>query len=210
LLWTDQSALLVDMASDLLPALFGAIGTLVGGGVTLTANWIASRTQHYLVTEERKQRNAEVRRDAYSAFLASAEIFADRARELVDRISLSAPEEKITSAYTVYYEAWEDSKRKRASVLISGPDCVALSAENLRNSLTDLSTLCDSAYNQRSERTEPPRGYRGKLQAARDARANFASIARKYAVVGESDLTANRKRKSIRKAGESNRPEVTE
>lgn len=194
------------MASELLPALFGAIGTLVGGGVTLTANWLASRTQHYLVTEDRRQRNAEVRREAYNAFLASAEIFQDRGRELVDSISLDAPEDRITSAYAAYYEAWEDAKRKRASVLISGPDDVARSADKLRDSIINLSILCDSAYHKRSERAARPRGYLDILQAVSDASAEFASIARKYAVVRESDPIANRKRESIRKAMDSNRP----
>jgi hypothetical protein len=187
------------MASEWLPALFGAIGTVVGGGVTLTANWIASRTQQYLATEDRRQRNAEVRRDAYSIFLASAEIFEDRGRELVDSISLGAEEAKIESAYAAYYEAWEDVKRKRASVLISGPDDVAHSANKLRDSLTDLSIFCDSAYNKRSERAGRSRGYLDMLQAARDASAEFESIARKYAVVGESEIISNRKRGLIRK-----------
>lgn len=188
------------MASEWLPALFGAIGTMVGAGVTLTANWIVSHTQRYLATEDRRQRNAEVRRDACSIFLASALIFEDRGRELVDSIRFGASEARITSAYEAYYEAWEDVKRKRASVLVSGPDDVAHMAEKLHDSLTELSIFCDSAYYKRSQRAGASRGYLDRLQAARDASAEFASIASKYAVVNESDLIDNRKRGLIRKA----------
>jgi hypothetical protein len=176
---------------------------MVGGGVTLTANWIASHTQRYLAIEDRRQRNAEVRRDACSIFLAFAILFEDRGRELVDSMRLDAPDAKITSAYEAYYEAWEDVKRKRASVLISGPENVVHLADKLHDSLTDLSIICDSAYYKRSQRAGATRGYLDTLQDACDASAEFASIASKYAVVSESGLIVTRKLGLIRKARDS-------
>jgi hypothetical protein len=175
------------MASELLPAVFGAIGTLVGGGVTLTANWITARTQHRVATEDRRQKNAEVRRDAYSAFLAAAELFQDRGRELVERISPDAPNEKIESAHAAFYEAWEDAKRKRTSVLISGPEDIVPSVNKLRDKLAEFYSLCNNAYNNRSERR--PRGYLDTLETTSDAMTAFATLARKFAVVDESRPT---------------------
>jgi hypothetical protein len=137
------------MASEWIPAIFGVIGTMLGGGVTLAANWISSHTQRELAVEERRQRNAEVRRDAYSAFLASAVTFEDRGRELFDEVRLRASEEKISSSYDAYYEAWEDVKRKRASVLIVGPEDVTYGAYRLQDSLASLAGYCDSAYYDR-------------------------------------------------------------
>jgi hypothetical protein len=178
------------MASELLPALFGAIGTLVGGGVTITANWIASRTQFRLATDSDRRQNVKNRNDANAAYLASAKILAERGHILVERMRwANTPEETITSLHMACHEGWEDVLRKHSSVLVDSPDIeVRGSANAVRDALQSVIESCNSAYYGGSGHTRMPTGFFNLLQAARAANQKFADDANKYSAVGELTL----------------------
>lgn len=182
------------MASEWLPALFGVIGTLLGGAVTLTANWISSRTQRYLAIEDHNQQNAAIRREAYAPFLASAAMLKDRGRELAESIRAEIPDEdKIESLRKVYYESWEDMKGKRPLALIVGPSDSGMPdiVNNLHGALIAFADHCDAIYRDRPTRRSPK--YDQLAADVDDAFAKCAEAARKFAIVNEPDLTTDRK-----------------
>jgi hypothetical protein len=191
------------MASELLPALFGAIGTLVGGGVTITANWIASRTQLRLATDADKRQSVKDYNDANAALLASAKILAERGHVLVERMrSANTPDETITSLHMACHEGWEDALRKHAAVLVNSPNpTVRDDADAVRDALQNLIESCNSAYYGGLGRTRTPNGFYDLLEHARDANKEFATHANKYSAVGELALISNQKSKSIREIG---------
>jgi hypothetical protein len=57
------------VSAEWIAAMAGILGAIAGAGGTLTANWISSRTQVKLSDCDRKQREAETRRDAYAKYL---------------------------------------------------------------------------------------------------------------------------------------------
>ena len=183
------------MASEWLPALFGVIGTLLGGSVTLTANWISSSTQRYLATEDRNQQNAAIRREAYASLLASASMLKDRGRELAESIIAERPdEERITSLHKVYYDSWEDVKERRPLALIVGPIDMPAIINELHYSLAAFSACCDKMFQDRPDSW--PANY-DKLACRVDVKfAAFAEAAGKWAIAGESGTLISRASRS--------------
>jgi hypothetical protein len=171
------------MASEWLPALFGVIGTLLGGSVTLTANWISSSTQRYVATEDRNQQNAAIRREAYASLLASASMLKDRGRELAESIIAERPdEERIKSLHKVYYDSWEDVKERRPLALIVGPIHMPAIINDLHYSLVAFSACCDKMFQDRPHNW--PADYDELAGCVDDKFAAFAEAARKCAIAG--------------------------
>jgi hypothetical protein len=187
------------MTSEWLPALFGIIGTLLGGSVTLAANWLTSRTQRHLAAEDRIQQNAGVRREAYALFLTSVSALKDRGRELAETIRAgTSEEEKITSLHKACHESWEDMKARRPLVLIVGTGDIPKIVDELHGSLAEYYKLCDDMYRNRPNRWSPKYD---KLVSEIDKKfAEFAKDARDYAVASEPDLIIDRRIGFFKKA----------
>lgn len=188
----NESALLAHMASEWLPALFGVIGTLLGGSVTLTANWLTSNTQRHLAAEDRIQQNAAIRREAYAPFLAAASMIKDRGHELAEAIRAETrDEERIASLRKVYYESWEEMKGKRPLALIVGPGGMPEKVDDLHGSLIDFREHIDEIYRDKPNHRSPK--YNRLVVNIDNAFAEFARAAREYAVASEPDLITDRK-----------------
>jgi hypothetical protein len=186
------------MASEWLPALFGVIGTLLGGSVTLAANWLQSNTQRQLAAEDHIQQNAGIRREAYALYLTSASMLKDRGRELANTVVAGKSEEaKIESLHKAYYESWEDMKTKRPLVLVAGPDDASSSANNLHWALIEYSDVCDKIYADRAEYRKNPGGWPRKYDKTAEEVDNqfieFTKQAQRFAMASEPDVTAKPK-----------------
>jgi hypothetical protein len=142
--------LLSGVTSEWIAAVFGLVGAVIGASATLTANWIASRTesrtQLKLAADDREQRSAEVRRDASAKYLIVVDSFMDQARELVSRMESTAPGPECDTSHESYLAGWEDLQRRCAPVVIAGPSELGERAEALKSQLGALGDECDSWY----------------------------------------------------------------
>lgn len=134
------------MGSELITGLFGAVGALIGAGTTLTANMITARGQKRLAHDSRKERAADIRRDACAVYLTSVEGFLDRCRELVTALDEDSSGEARERAHEAYLAEWNDLLRSCAPVVIAGPSALGGKAMTLRQAIASLSDECDRWY----------------------------------------------------------------
>jgi hypothetical protein len=129
------------------------------------------------------ERIADVLRAASAAYLMTVDSFIDSARELVYQIVNEAPEPDREAARKAYLEEWQQLQRTCAVVVISGPDDLGTSAEELKLSLGTVANICDRWYE--AVKHGPTNSRAGKFDAAWESadkfRAKFASTAREYA-----------------------------
>ena len=184
-----MSDLISSVTSEWIAAVFGVLGAVVGAGATLTANWIASRTQLKLAADDRDQRRAEVRRAACAEYLVAVDSFLDQARELVSRMENGSPKPQCDAAYASYFAGWEHLQRVRAPVVIAGPSELGERAEALRYQLAGLGDECDSWFT--AHKNGPTRSRAAKFStaqhAAHEARTAFVLAAQKNAYPGPSE-----------------------
>jgi hypothetical protein len=169
------------VSSDWIAAVFGILGTVVGAGATLIANWLSTRTQLVLAERDREDKKAEVRRIACAKYLIAADSFADHARELASRMDQKARAEDCEAAHKPYSAGWEKLQHACAPVVIAGPDKLGEQAELLKSKLGSVGDLCDSwyvAYQKGSTRSRISDYSEARL-GAEDARKNFVSAAQK-------------------------------
>jgi hypothetical protein len=69
--------LLSGVTSGWIAAVVALVGAVIGAGATLTANWLAARTQLKLAAGNREQQRAEVRRGACADYLTATDSFMD-------------------------------------------------------------------------------------------------------------------------------------
>lgn len=183
------SDLISNVTSEWIAAAFGVVGAVVGAGATLTANWIATRTQLELAAHNREQQRAEVRRAACAEYLVAVDSFMDQARELVSRMENDAPRPQCDAAHASYFAGWEHLQRVRAPVVIAGPSELGDRTDALRHQLAALGDECDSWYT--AHKNGSTRGRAAKFStaqhAAHDARTAFVSVAQKNAYPGPSE-----------------------
>lgn len=175
------------MTSEWIAAIFGLAGAVIGAGATLTANWIASRTesrtQLKLAADHHVQRRAEVRRAACAEYLIAVDSFMDKARELVSRMESTAPGPECDAAHKSYFAGWEDLQRRCAPVVIAGPSELGERAEELKSQLGALGDECDSWYAAHKNGLTRSRAtkFSNAQRVANQARAVFISAAQKHA-----------------------------
>jgi hypothetical protein len=175
--------LLSGVTSGWIAAVVALAGAVIGAGATLTANWLAARTQLQLAAGNREQQRAEVRRGACADYLTAVDSFMDQARELVSRMENDAPAPERDAAHAAYFAGWEHLQRVCAPVVIAGPGELAEQAEALKSQLGAVGDVCDSWY--AAHNNGPVRSQVSKLSeaqhAARQARAAFISAAQTHA-----------------------------
>jgi len=183
--------LILPVGSEWIAAIFGILGTVVGAGATLTANWISTRTQLVLANRDREQRSAEVRRAAYAEYLIAADSFMDQARELAHRMQNDASRAECEAVYGPYFASWEQLQRAYAPVVIAGPNELGKLAEKLQSRIGALGDLCDDWYSAYKNGPTPSRiSEFGKARhEAMLSRAIFISVAQKYAHPDSSKST---------------------
>jgi hypothetical protein len=156
---------------------------MAGAGATLTANWIAARTQLKLASGNREQQSAEVRRSACAGYLTATGSFMDQARELVSRMQNGAPAPERDAAHAAYFAGWEKLQPACAPAVIAGPGDPGKRAEAPKSQLGALGDECDSWY--AAHKNGPVRNRASKFSsvqhAAHEARAAFISAAQQYA-----------------------------
>jgi len=138
--------LLSGVTSGWIAAVVALAGAVIGAGATLTANWLATRTQLQLAAGNREQQRAEVRRGACADYLTAVDSFMDQARELVSRMENGAQAAERDAAHAAYFAGWEHLQRLCAPVVIAGSGELGERAEALKSQLGALGDECDRWY----------------------------------------------------------------
>jgi hypothetical protein len=175
--------LLSGVTSGWITAVVALAGAVIGAGATLTANWLAARTQLQLAAGNREQQKAEVRRGACADYLTAVDSFLDQARELVSRMDNGAPAGERGAAHAAYFAGWEHLQRVCAPVVIAGPGELGHRAEALKSQLGALGDECDRWYaaDKNGQARSRVSKFSDAQHAAYQAREAFISAAQTHA-----------------------------
>jgi hypothetical protein len=170
------------VATELIAGLFTALGALIAAGATFVSGLQNSRAQKASAAAGRETQIAEVRREAYAAYLTAVYRFMERARGLIAELEAGAEISEFSAAFLAYKDGWENLHPTYAPVLIAGPWKIEESAEALRFCLGDLGDKCDSWYaaHKAGEEFRDAEHVLESQKAARDARLKFSALARDH------------------------------
>lgn len=155
-----------------LTGVFGALGTLLGGGVTAATGHLTASRERTAAREDRLEAARlvalERRRGTYIAFLSACSEFMEAARDLHAELDAGARANALALYDDSHRETWARMGPPLAAVRIEGPADLAATAVRYHDRLADYSNLLDDALLPGNYTASRAR----KLSAAREAAAN--------------------------------------
>jgi hypothetical protein len=161
--------------SDVLPAIFGLVGAVLGATASAAVTYLNIRGAREQERRARRDRVTDLRREACVSFLTAAESFLDLARALTAELDSSGSTERPEDLHLRYSEAWASFTATSAAVQIAGPAELADVGRRLRKAIGDYSDIVDGRY----DAGRWPRCHDDALEAARERRNEFVSAAQR-------------------------------
>ena len=166
------------MDSSLVAALFGIIGTAVGGVITLLGQWSTDRGAIRRERAARLEARAERRRESVIDYVAKIDAFHENARLVLDVQRPRQSDAVVERARSGYDDAWRVLSVSLGPTQIAGPEAVSDAAGRLEKSAVNFANAIDT-YLRSGHWTQVGQDERDDLENTMiAARREFVAIAR--------------------------------
>ncbi|MCZ4554764.1 hypothetical protein O4215_04190 [Rhodococcus maanshanensis] len=155
-------------------AVFGMVGTLIGGCVTYAANRLNVRQQAEQAARTRELHVLDRQYAAHFEFITRTDRFIEQAREfwwLLDELASADGEEQtaeLDRVYRLYSEGWSNYFESVAAAEFAGPPALVPAVQELRTAVADHSNALDGWY-EAKDRAKTRKSRADKCISNRDA-----------------------------------------